>query len=208
MISACLRLACANLSERQCDSDMHRKTLLVSALIVGCAAAIVVVAWPKRTVALTQQQHDWIAATQRGPVDALPETDTGWKEVLAGEAYRVLREEETERAFENEFWNAKTEGLYRCAGCGEGLFSSTDKFKSGTGWPSFTRPVADEQISQIEQHGLFGNRTEITCSRCDGHLGHMFDDGPRPRELRYCINSSALRFDDSVSQESTARSTE
>jgi peptide-methionine (R)-S-oxide reductase len=119
-------------------------------------------------------------------------TAAEWREALTPEQYRVLREKGTERAFSGEFWDSHTDARYVCAGCGQELFDSQTKFDSGTGWPSFFAPVTGDAVKTEADHSLGMMRVEVECSRCGGHLGHVFPDGPAPSGLRYCINSAAL----------------
>ncbi len=124
----------------------------------------------------------------------LPQSEAEWQALLTPEQFRVLRRKGTERAFTGDYWNLKSPGVYRCAGCGQTLFSSETKFDSGTGWPSFWQPVAEEHVALHSDNSLFMRRTEVVCSRCNGHLGHVFDDGPAPTGQRYCNNGIALKF--------------
>ena len=121
-------------------------------------------------------------------------TDEEWRRILTPEQYRVLRQEGTERPFANLYYADKERGSYQCAGCDLPLFSSDAKYDSDTGWPSFWKPIAEKAVGTKTDWKLFHRRTEVHCARCGGHLGHVFDDGPPPTGLRYCINSAALKF--------------
>ncbi len=119
-------------------------------------------------------------------------TDAEWREQLTHEQYHVTRRKGTERAFTGEYRDCKEAGVYKCVCCGNELFRSDTKYESGTGWPSFWAPVSEDSVTTAEDNSLFMRRTEVLCSVCDAHLGHVFDDGPEPTGLRYCLNSIAL----------------
>jgi len=127
----------------------------------------------------------------------ITKTEADWRAELTSEQYHVLREKGTERAFSGELSDEHRPGTYRCAGCGAELFEADTKFESGTGWPSFYQPAAAEAVDTETDRTLFMSRTEVMCATCGGHLGHVFNDGPRPTGLRYCINSAALKLDPS-----------
>jgi peptide-methionine (R)-S-oxide reductase len=132
------------------------------------------------------------ASTGPGRIE---KTEAEWRRELTPEAFYVTRKQGTERAFSHAYHKEKAEGMYRCLCCGAPLFASADKFDSGTGWPSYTRPVNEGSVSEHDDSSFFMRRTEVRCARCDAHLGHVFPDGPQPTGLRYCINGVALKFE-------------
>jgi peptide-methionine (R)-S-oxide reductase len=134
-------------------------------------------------------------------MEKLQKTEPEWREELSPEEYHVLREQGTERAFTGAYWDSKTPGVYRCRACGQELFSSDTKFDSGTGWPSFFDPKDSDAVETRPDNSHFMRRTEVVCARCGSHLGHLFEDGPDPTGLRYCINSCSLQLDPDQSAE-------
>ncbi len=172
---------------------------------VGLALGVAVLGWAGLRLRADAQDSTASAAAalaagggaEEAQVDKLDKvelTDAQWRERLTPQQYRILRGKGTEPAFSGKYYDHKEEGTYVCAGCANPLFSSETKFRSGTGWPSFYAPVDPKRVRTQPDKGLFTTRTEVLCARCGGHLGHVFEDGPQPTGLRYCINSVALKF--------------
>lgn len=168
-----------------------------SLLIIGIAGLVIVAGsgiWSNGAHAAAQIR---VYSAEKGNYvmsDEVVKSKEEWKKILTPEQYHVLREKGTERPFTGKYANSHEHGIYRCAGCGLDLYRSDDKYDSGTGWPSFTKPIAPENIKTQYDKSFFTTRTEVLCRRCGGHLGHVFDDGPKPTGQRYCMNSAALQF--------------
>ncbi len=168
--------------------------LLIGLLFIGSGCSQSGQVTTTEPPAATTSKPETKPAAQDSPVLKLVKTDVAWKQQLSEDQYYILRQKGTERAGTGKYLNHKEEGLYHCVGCSLPLFKSDAKFKSGTGWPSFYEPIDANYVLEIKDnsHGMV--RTEIVCARCDGHLGHVFDDGPQPTGLRYCVNGNILEF--------------